>query len=735
MRFPRSRSLALTLLALTPILACSSGGNGDHTGPTGTISLQLAPSAASVPQGGQTQATGTLTRGGGFSGTVTFTVTGQPATVAATAGIPQTSGTVTTLLVTMVASQATPVGQYTITVRGQAAGLSDAVASFQLTVTAAPDYAIGVNPGAATMVQGTSRGDLAVSIDRTNFSDPVTLSLTGAPSGVTGTFSPGAPTGTASTMTLTVGAGAPIGTHLLMVSGTGAPGTRTAPFSLTITAAGSFVLALTPPGTVTLQQGASDASRTVTIARTNFLDPITLSAQGLPTGVTATFAPTPATGAAALMTLAATPGASVGGPSTVTITGDGPSALVATPHPDGAKLQSQVTFLLTIVAAPPPGSPVSIDFSGCTSANVPDKLFVQDGDGAWTMVTGTGAVYQFSLAQPKAGITRVLKNGSATTVDVFHVTRAELLAVQPFRFCQPAPARIRVHATIAGAGPGDLVNSSLRNWTNGSVGNGPVTLDPEPGPGDFIGYRHSLTGVGGSDRILILRDQNLPDQGSLGTIDLAGGAVAAHVAPMNLLGTMAGETRAHSMNYLTRATCDQAILYSNQAISGTTFSAYGSPPVPIARPTDFHEMMARTSIAGASRTATESFHALVGRALTLGPYLSPPTLTVLPAAYKRLEIQFVLPSEYGSVVSFQYNPLSPSRQVVLGASYDFLGGGGATTLSMPDFSGVAGWDNLDAPGPGQTGGWSLTATQLPPLGNRCVEGARSLTSTRSGGPF
>src|SRR2546430_5531305 len=64
----------------------------------------------------------------------------------------------------------------------------------------APDYTLSLAPTALTIGQGAT-GNTTVTITRTNFTGAVTLSLGSAPAGVTGSFSPAAPTGTSSTLT------------------------------------------------------------------------------------------------------------------------------------------------------------------------------------------------------------------------------------------------------------------------------------------------------------------------------------------------------------------------------------------------------------------------------------------------------------------------------------------------------------------------------------------------------
>ncbi len=91
----------------------------------------------------------------------------------------------------------------------------------------AADYTLSLAPAALTIVQGAT-GNTTVTITRTNFSGAVTLSLGGAPTGVSGSFSPSAPTGTTSALTVSVAAAVAPGVYNLTVAGTGGPG-NTAP--------------------------------------------------------------------------------------------------------------------------------------------------------------------------------------------------------------------------------------------------------------------------------------------------------------------------------------------------------------------------------------------------------------------------------------------------------------------------------------------------------------------------
>ncbi|GIW33019.1 S8 family serine peptidase [Meiothermus sp.] len=98
------------------------------------------------------------------------------------------------------------------------AGLIDAQAALARLNTPPPrSLVLSASPNALTLNTGAS-ASVTLSISRTNFSEPVALSVSGQPSGTTPSFNPASPvTGNSTTMTLPAGS-AP-GTYTLVVSG------------------------------------------------------------------------------------------------------------------------------------------------------------------------------------------------------------------------------------------------------------------------------------------------------------------------------------------------------------------------------------------------------------------------------------------------------------------------------------------------------------------------------------
>ncbi len=107
--------------------------------------------------------------------------------------------------------------------------------STQLPDEVSPIVALGLSrsPAALSIAQGGS-APTTVLLTHTNFTGAVTLSLAGAPSGVTASFSPSAPTGTSSTLTVSVGPAVTPGTYNLTINGTSGAGPRSTGLTLTV---------------------------------------------------------------------------------------------------------------------------------------------------------------------------------------------------------------------------------------------------------------------------------------------------------------------------------------------------------------------------------------------------------------------------------------------------------------------------------------------------------------------
>ena len=197
------------------------------------FSLGTSPSSQTVIQGNPTSYNLTITPVNGFTGQVTFSVSGLPSGANGTFS-PNPATSTSALSVTT--STTTPAGSYPLTVTGVSGSLTHTVAA-TLVVTAAPNFTLSGSPSSQTVVPGGST-TYSVTIAPTNgFTGQVTFSVGGLPTGATGSFSPN-PATSISTLSVPTSVSTPIGTYPLTVTGTSGTLTHTATVTLVVNTTG-----------------------------------------------------------------------------------------------------------------------------------------------------------------------------------------------------------------------------------------------------------------------------------------------------------------------------------------------------------------------------------------------------------------------------------------------------------------------------------------------------------------
>jgi hypothetical protein len=201
------------------------------------FSVSVSPASVSVGAGHSVTATVTVTGTGGFSGAVALSASGLPSGVTGAFSPASVSGTGTSTL-TLTAGAAAAASSSTLTLTG-ASGADTHAATLGLTVTPAaqPDFSLSVSPGALTVASG-STGTATVTVGASNgFSSSVSLSSSGAPSGVTVAFDHSTlPGGGTATVTFAVAAGTAAGTSTVTLAGDSAGLHHTAAIAFTVQA-------------------------------------------------------------------------------------------------------------------------------------------------------------------------------------------------------------------------------------------------------------------------------------------------------------------------------------------------------------------------------------------------------------------------------------------------------------------------------------------------------------------
>ena len=304
------------------------------------FSLTPTQTSQTVAQGNPTSYNFTVNPLNGFSGQVTFTVSGLPTGAGGTFS-PNPSSSTSTLSVTTATT--TPAGTYTLTVTGTSGSLMH-TSTVTLIVTA-PDFSLSVTPSSQTVVQGNGTSYNLTITPTNGFSGQVTLSASGLPTGAAGTFTTNPATSTSS-LSVTTSTNTPAGTYTVSITGTSGSLTHTITVTLVVNAL-DFSLTASPSSQIVVQ--GNGTSYTITINQINgFSGQVTFSVSGLPTDAGYTITPNPGTTTSTLSvtTASTTPT----GSSQVTVTGISGSlthtatvTLVVNPAPDFTLAASPAT--------------------------------------------------------------------------------------------------------------------------------------------------------------------------------------------------------------------------------------------------------------------------------------------------------------------------------------------------------------------------------------------------------
>jgi regulation of enolase protein 1 (concanavalin A-like superfamily) len=201
------------------------------------FAIDATPSSQSVQVGDGTTYTATVTPSGGFSGTVTFSVSGLPTGATGTFSPTSVSGSGSSTL-SVSTSGSTPSGSYTLTVSGTSGSLSH-----NDTVTLnVSDFTVSVTPASQTVAAGQST-NYTVNLGNNNaFTGTIGLSVAGLPAGASGTFNPASLTAPgSSTLTVTTTTNTPPGTSTLTVTGTSGSLSHNSTASLVVNASSGIL--------------------------------------------------------------------------------------------------------------------------------------------------------------------------------------------------------------------------------------------------------------------------------------------------------------------------------------------------------------------------------------------------------------------------------------------------------------------------------------------------------------
>lgn len=335
---------------------------------------------------------------------------------------------------------------------------------------------LSLSPASATIQQGSSTL-VTGTIARTNFTGNVGITVTGAPTGVTGnvTLAP-VNGGNTAQVTLSVSSSTTPGTYTLTVTASGSGiSNASATFTLTVTQLPSTFSMIVTPTAPSIAQGGS-TQLTGSVVRTNFTGDIAISVTGAPTGVTTNVTLAPVSGGNSAQITVSVSSTAAPGQSTLTITATG----------GGITITNTVVLTVTVTGSfslTPSAATVSVTQGSNVTTPV---TATRSGGFAGTLVYSTTGPSNGTLP---TGLTAAITPTGTADLSTLTVTAAASLAVGTYT--------VVVHATAYGSDFTEVVTVNVAasvhlDYSQCSAANMPVWVAYQDGSGAFT----HITGTG-----------------------------------------------------------------------------------------------------------------------------------------------------------------------------------------------------------------------------------------------
>jgi hypothetical protein len=378
---------------------------------TGGFTLSVSPAAPSVAPGGTVNVTITVTDVSPFAGAVTISYPGQstnPIPVTISGCNSPIIGNGSCVLTITVPSTATP-GAVVFALTATS-GTFTATTTFTLTVTAG--FSVSASCGSGlTLQQG---GSATCTITVTGATATPSISVSGLPSGVTAIITH--PTTTTWLITFMASSTASPGAFTSVVTVTSGAVSKSITLSIMLTPSsetGSFTISPTASAlTINQNAGGTDTIHVTDVG--GFNGPVTLTASGMPSGVTASWSANPTTNSSVLSLIASSSATS--GTATITIQGTSTGTSFGT-------LQATTTIALTVSSKPD----VQIAWVSPAAGIVGSTFTVMPGTGtSFAETQGSSAIY---FGTTEATVTTWAIDSIAVTVPSLPVGSYNVTAV------------------------------------------------------------------------------------------------------------------------------------------------------------------------------------------------------------------------------------------------------------------------------------------------------------------
>ncbi|MGQ9539873.1 MAG: hypothetical protein ACUVTY_02115 [Armatimonadota bacterium] len=413
--------------------------------------------------------------------------------------------------------------------------------------------------------------------------------------------------------------------------------------------------------------------------------------------------------------------------------------------------RSSVTIEMTAITA----KTVQLHVSRNGQPSLPELVAFQDGDGAWQAVQGGNGEYRMEVADPNgryglAVVYKTMEEGPpAVCVTILHATVAELPEVYLDAGTPPLGNPVTVSGTVSDSLGGIEAFVALRDAETGvyTAWSRQYTVQVEPGTHDLAASLFTASSGSRAERIFLRRGQNIVGDTTLDIDFDSAEAFAPEVHTITPQGISNGEYGNIHVLFHTKGGTSLTIAQQMEIVP----DRFQFAAVPAAKQVDgdIHEVTLTAVSGQGERTVAHFFKAPTDLTLVLPAPFGNVTVNPTPttpylrptAAWEPYQGAMYYSIQYSSEIvagarRTRQGPLSTVWTVYLSSGW--LGGG--STYTLPDLSGVTGWNDEWPLNSADMLWWmvgaSATNMTLPDVINRevfAVDGLEVRTAARTSG--
>lgn len=357
----------------------------------------------------------------------------------------------------------------------------------------------------------------------------------------------------------------------------------------------------------------------------------------------------------------------------------------------------------------------------------PNFIAFQDGNSPWQLAQGTGGQYTLTINDPNGRYGLVIVCVSTTGLDsqtevevnIIHATIDELSQIN--HVCEEAPPTnfVTVSGTVSGLGSDEVAIIAIggsQTFVYARYGN-TYSLQVPPGTYDLIAGKFPKQHMGVANRALILRNITVSGNTTINVDFNSPDAFAPIIRNAVIDGILSEETAIGEVSFRSHNGTEVMTGSEFEGLPPTIRFPFASIPTDKQFGNDIHQLVGVTFSETSSRLIERYFKAPIDLSVTLPPPFGNAFVTVAMTnpytrftaswdAYSGAQAYFAQfgDEEYGVAMARRRLVSNPqpsrarkrSQQAIsrfwfVGLSTGWLNGQSSYTL--PDFSGLSGWDN------------------------------------------